>query len=404
MRKLMLILLLIWMQNLQAQVEFPPFVRLEKAHLVFPGDSSALRRFHAKTSDLMEGKQQRINILHIGGSHVQAGFLTQGIRLQLTDWLDNLTDYRTGRGDRGMLFPYRALKTNAPQDYTIQASGEWTGQRNLVKEPLHPMGLAGAYVATADSASLHIMLDSLWSFEKLRIYGTTLTDSIKPLLVIGQDTLQSICQDSLGWTFITPKNSKECKLVVEPTGIDTLYLRGFKPISERVGLTYVESGINGASLPCWLRCELFEQELSEFIPDLVIFGIGINDANCTPDKFSSDTFKENYRQLINRIRSVNPDCSLVFLTNNDCFIGRTRRFNLNTPVVEDAFMQLAKEYNGAVFDTYQVMGGYRSSSKWVASKLMRRDHIHFTEEGYRILADLISKSIIEDFERCHATR
>ena len=178
MRKLMLILLLIWMQNLQAQVEFPPFVRLEKAHLVFPGDSSALRRFHAKTSDLMEGKQQRINILHIGGSHVQAGFLTQGIRLQLTDWLDNLTDYRAGRGDRGMLFPYRALKTNAPQDYTIQASGEWTGQRNLVKEPLHPMGLAGAYVATADSASLHIMLDSLWSFEKLRIYGTTLTDSI----------------------------------------------------------------------------------------------------------------------------------------------------------------------------------------------------------------------------------
>ena len=116
MRKLMLILLLIWMQNLLAQVEFPPFVRLEKAHLVFPGDSSALRRFHAKTSDLMEGKQQRINILHIGGSHVQAGFLTQGIRLQLTDWLDNLTDYQAGRGDRGMLFPYRALKTNAPQD------------------------------------------------------------------------------------------------------------------------------------------------------------------------------------------------------------------------------------------------------------------------------------------------
>ena len=404
MRKWMLILLLIWVQNLTAQVEYPPFVRLEKAHLVFPGDSSALRRFHDKIEVMTEGKQHRVIILQIGGSHVQAGFLTQGIRVQLTDWLDSLTAHQAGRGDRGMLFPYHALKTNAPQDYSIQASGEWTGQRNLSKEPTHPMGLAGAYVATADSATLHIKLDSLWSFERLRIYGSTLTDSIKPILTIGQDTLQATRQDSLGWTFFTPKNTNECTLVVEATGSDTLYLRGFQPMSERKGLTYAESGINGASLPCWLRCGLLEQELGEFVPDLVIFGIGINDANCLPDKFSADTFKENYRQLINRIRRVNPDCSLVFLTNNDCFIGLTRRFNLNTLVVEDAFFQLAKEYNGAVFDTYQVMGGYRSSSKWVASKLMRRDHIHFTESGYRILADLISKSIIEDFERRHATR
>ncbi len=405
MKKSLLLLLLIWEQTIIAQTSYPPCVRVEKSHLVFPGDSSALVKFHAKTLEFLNGNQKRVNILHIGGSHVQGGFLTQGIRNHLIEYLDSLTNHRAGRGDRGIMFPYRALKTNAPQNYTIHVNGEWTGQRNLATIHNHPMGLAGAYVATADSsASLYLMLDSIWSFNQLRVYGSTLTDSIKPLLAIGKDTLQAQSRDSLGWIFNTPENTKECNLFVQQMGCDTLYLRGIMPMSERVGFTYTESGINGASVPSWLRCDLFEEEMKEFVPDLVVFGIGINDANCYPDKFNPEVFKANYRQLIERIKRVNPECSLLFLTNNDCFIGRTRRFNLNTPVVEDAFMQLAKEYNGAVFDTYQVMGGYRSSSKWVTNKLMRRDHIHFTEAGYQILADLISKSIIEDFERYHATR
>jgi len=406
MRKSVLMLLLLVLAQLTiAQTSYPPCVHVDRSHLVFPGDSAALKIFHNNLINLIEGKLKQVNILHIGGSHVQAGTLSHGIRLHLSNYIDSLTNHQIGQGDRGVLFPYRALKSNAPQTYDIQVSGNWVGQRNLEMLPNHPFGLAGAYVATTDSfASLHLLLDSSWYYNKLRIFGATQSDSIRPLLVIEKDTIYAQSQDSLGWTFAIEKNIHECSIVVDRTGCDTLYIRGIIPKSNRKGITYTESGINGASVPCWLRCELLDQELTELTPDLVIFGIGINDANCYPSKFEAEIFKENYRQLIDRIRKVNPNVSFLFLTNNDCFIGRTRRFNLNTPVVEDAFMQLAREYNGAVFDTYQVMGGYRSSSKWMANKLMRRDHIHFTEAGYQVLADLISNSIIEDFQRYDATR
>jgi len=406
MRKLILFILPFLMTQLTySQANYPPCVHLEKSHLVFPKDSTALVRFYESITKLIDGNKQQVNILHIGGSHVQAGILSHGIRMRLSDYIDSLTNHQIGVGDRGILFPYRALKSNAPKSYDIEVCGEWTGQRNIEKFPNHPFGLAGAYVATADSASsLQLILDSCWSFNQLRILGENLSDSIHPLLVMGQDTLQSETKDSLGWAFTSPQDINECTLIVEKTGCDTLFIRGIIPMSNHAGITYCESGINGASVPCWLRCELLESELKELTPDLVIFGIGINDANCYPDKFDVELFKENYRQLINRICKVNPQTSFLFLTNNDCFIGRTRRYNLNTPVVEDAFMQLAREYNGAVFDTYQVMGGYRSSNKWMANKLMRRDHIHFTEAGYQILADLISQAIIEDYQRYDATR
>jgi lysophospholipase L1-like esterase len=178
-------------------------------------------------------------------------------------------------------------------------------------------------------------------------------------------------------------------------------LRGVWPENNKVGITYTGSGINGASVPSWLRCELFTEELDRLCPpDLVIFGIGINDANTSTAKFDVETFKENYRQLINNILSVNPNATFLFITNNDCWlrVGRRRRvFNTNGPVVEKAMTELAREYDGAVFNQFRVMGGLGSSSKWVRAGLMNRDHIHFLSAGYQLMADLIYNAFVQDY-------
>ena len=53
-----------------------------------------------------EGK---ISIVHIGGSHVQGGFLTDRLRRNFASIVHN------SEGERGFLFPYEIAKTNSPK-------------------------------------------------------------------------------------------------------------------------------------------------------------------------------------------------------------------------------------------------------------------------------------------------
>ena len=177
-------------------------------------------------------------------------------------------------------------------------------------------------------------------------------------------------------------------------------VRGLLPYADRDGLTYTESGINGAAVPSWLRCTRFQEELSLVQPDLVVLGIGINDANVLPRDFNPEIFKENYRMLLRQILSVSPHCCFLFITNNDCWFnvrGKRRQFNTNTAKVQQAMVELATEYDAAVFDVFALMGGIGSSSAWVRHGLQKRDHIHFTQVGYELCGDLLYNALVRDY-------
>ena len=121
------------------------------------------------------------------------------------------------------------------------------------------------------------------------------------------------------------------------------------------GISVHGVGVNGAAVPSYLRCDDFERDLNLIRPDLVIFGIGINDAAGTD--FDVENFKRNYDGLIRIIKRVNPDCALLFVTNNDSYkYVRVRKkrghyeVNTNGFLVEKAFLELGKKHNAAVWD------------------------------------------------------
>ena len=172
--------------------------------------------------------------------------------------------------------------------------------------------------------------------------------------------------DSNGFYFEMPYPVTEFTVKFHGLGGGNRFeFRGAIAMNGLAGVSYFASGVNGAATSSWLRCSLLEQDLKAARPDVVIFGIGINDAH-TPN-FNRSHFKNHYQELVDRIKSVNPNCFFIFVTNNDCFLRGN--VNPNTRNVEKVFIELALDNNGAVWDQYRVMGGYGGSKKWVSAGL-----------------------------------
>ena len=68
-------------------------------------------------------------------------------------------------------------------------------------------------------------------------------------------------------------------------------LFGFCFDNNKHGISYHSIGVNGASVPSYLRCVNLENQLELMPPDLVIFSIGINDA------YENDFSKESYKKI-----------------------------------------------------------------------------------------------------------
>lgn len=401
-------------------------------HLIFPGASDALRPVHEKLYDLRHARlaAANLNILHIGGSHVQAGMLTNAVRMNFEPWADH-----------GLCFPFRAIKTNGSLSYRFDYTGMWKGSRCVNAEPDVALGLAGAAAITSDkeaTITLRLRDEGRWNFDRLTLIGQASDNSVVPYLVTSNndtilaDPMLSKINDNDGrWLFVMQQPDSVVTLCYEGLTRDltpllkrkmsdkqrrNLYkpledkhyfiLRGMIPESSRHGVTYSESGVNGAAVPSWLRTtQHFEEELQLLPPDLVVFGIGINDANVPQEEFDTAAFKRDYKLLVNRIRSVSPQCCFVWITNNDCAftIGKGKKArkipNPNTEMVRQAMQALAKEENGAVLDVYGLMGGLKSSVQWHEMGLMQRDRIHFTREGYEMIGNILYKAIDEDYQR-----
>ena len=366
--------------------------------LQFPGGHNQFYTLYIYIDSLLRTGKGRLNILHIGGSHVQGGMFTHRMRLNL----DSLGGLRPA--GRGMLFPYRAIKTNAPADYVLSSGGAWHGIRNVQRDSTTLLGLSGACATTSDTTAwLGLNVRSIGPATpcRLRILGQGSTPDARPYLVSRGDTLQPLPADSLpGLSFPIPQETDSLTIRFQGLWPDsiTYELRGLWPETEGDGFTYTASGINGASLPSWLKCGLLEEELMLAPPQLVIMGIGINDANVPPTAFNPEKFKENYRELMRRIRRVSPQCCFLFITNNDCWLnvrGYRRRPNLNTRRAVQAMNELAAESGSAVFDCYRLMGGHASSNAWVRAGLQRRDHIHFSRQGYELWGDLLYNALMK---------
>ena len=367
------------------------FIQYDKNHLYYDADSSKFLKFFNKIDSLKSGKKQRLNLVHIGGSHVQGGTWSNTFSSAFQQSLN-------ASGGGYFVFPYKLAKTNGQPYANTFTAGKWTKCRCVLKDFCLPLGMNGISVSTNDSATYFGVALTKYSqikkFNTLKVYHNFNLSFDLYSLMRSERTDFPLLGYSL-FKFDNPVDTVSFSLMRCDTLQKDFTLYGFsvENISTQ-GVYLAALGVNGASSQSFLRCNYFVDQLKTIEPDLVILSLGVNDVQAKG--FSKETFIAHYDSLIYMIRKASPDCAILLTTTTDNYIKR-KTPNKRTDIAGEALFEVMKKHQLAVWDMYELMGGYKSIVKWGKTGMASRDRVHFSGKGYRLLGSLMYEAVNKSY-------
>ncbi|MDW5289863.1 GDSL-type esterase/lipase family protein [Formosa sp. PL04] len=376
-------------------------INFEANTLMYASESPYFKNFFANLDSIYAGKNKKLHIFHIGGSHIQADIYSNKIRT----YLQNMNDVSLAQ--RGFVFPYHLAHTNNPTNYRIEADkSQWQGYRCSVSKDSVTWGLSGvsaAFRGTEDEIFVKSNYKNYtkkpYTFNKLRVFYNTWMEDYD--LNISDETL--VISDTTNYDgmykeyrFNRTVDSVSLNLKIRDTTCVSpeFLLMGMEFMNDDSGIEYTSIGVNGASFAYYERSVYFERQLQLYKPDMFIISVGTNDAYVPEESFDADKFRSHYEGFIQMIQRANPECAILLTVPNDDYYQK-KIPNPNTAVQQKIILELTQKYKMAAWDLYSIMGGLGSSNAWYKAKLMPRDRIHFTTLGYSIKADLFIKAMVD---------
>lgn len=393
----------LWAGAAVAQPDYPyllpqyDFVNYAQNTLQYPGDKDANDALYSRMDDMLFKGQGQINIVHIGGSHIQADYWSDRIRQRLQ------MAYPGTRGGRGMVFPFRMAHTNNPYNYYPEYTGTWEACKNVQANRDCTLGLSGYSVTTRDSITrigISFRGDETprYDFHQVRVFHDMDSTSFEPVVLVNGQPAPSRRNEALGYTLFELGgyiSTLQMEMRKQRPAQNHFTLYGISLDNSDPGFIYHAIGVNGASTSSYRRCQLFTQHLTALSPDLVVFSIGINDANTT--NFDARMYETNYDTLVMRVRKANPRAAILFTTNTDSYYKK-KYPNKNAEAAREVMVRLARKHRATVWDCYAVMGGLGSIKAWIAAGLAAADKVHLVKPGYELLADLLFNAMMQDYD------
>lgn len=377
-------------------VEYFSFVNYDTNTILHPGGGEVLTHFFSRLDTLIFRGEGQINIIHIGGSHIQTDVYSHQVRKKLQNLQPGMN------GGRGLVFPISVTGSNNPRNYSVSWTGRWQHCRNTQRNLICNYGLTGMMAVTNDTLAT-ITISNRDSEHK---YNTTLLRvfHFDPALaysvgLASEDAwlVNTITEYPAGYTEIklnAPVDTFTLEFFRSPDQSSYIEFYGVQLISDDPGIVYHSLGVNGASIPSFLRANLLQEQLSLINPDLVILSLGTNDG--FSKNFDPVVYKNNYIQLIEKIKATAPKADIIITVPNDVYLGR-KRPNQNTRYQERVIYELAETFNCNIWNFFQVMGGINSVPVWYRNGMIQKDRIHFTPKGYLLKGDLFFNAIIKSY-------
>ena len=382
-----------------ATVEFSckkyPFVHEDRNEIV---SARVLDSFFHKLYLQKTKNNQRINILQIGDSHIQADFLSAQVR----------TDFQTdfGNAGRGVVVPLHVAGSNEPFNYKITSNVACNSKRCVFVDRSMPIGIGGVTVTTTDeSISFRI---KTFDYPPLN-YGFN-----KVTLFYQKDSSFDFhFEDTLGNRLATIKSGEveeypNVSTVQLPQPTNDVILKadknaayqnnatifGLNLENDSSGVIFSAVGVNGAEAYQYVHAAYFAEETQVIQPDLILISLGTNEGQKIP--LDKDLTRNRFDSLVRQLRTYNPSTPIIITTPPDSY-SRKKYYNPSIAAVHALLVEYAKENHIAVWDLFSATGGYKSCYQWRKYGLMRKDGVHFSRAGYEFQGNLFYEAIIKAY-------
>lgn len=382
-------------QTMPENAKVPGFIKT-RHNKIIRADSLSLARFYSLLDTLVSKNNRKVNILHIGDSHIQADFFTGRMR----DLFQQQPQF--GNGGRGFVFPYALARSRSGIDIKTESQGNWKGCKSVTESNNCYWGLAGIVASSHDSVAditFKLPAKGQYSLNKFTLfcpphvsheYQWQHEPTVGGLRYAGYNIRAG------GFDFIGSGQDQECRLtwIRKPNANQPFVLQGCWMENASPGIIYSALGVNGAEAYSFLRCQDLQKHVKFVKPDLVIVSLGTNDAFSR--NFVPEVFYKNLGELIQRIKMAAPEADVLLTTPGDNLIGR-KYLNRRNDLARRQILKLAEETGSAVWDLYSIMGGLGSMNTWVRNGLAQKDKVHFTVKGYKLQGDLLYQAIMEQY-------
>ncbi|WP_456315040.1 GDSL-type esterase/lipase family protein [Pseudomonas shirazensis] len=398
---------------------------------------------------------QKINIVHIGDSHIQGDLMTNKIR--------KILQQKFGNAGRGFVFPYQLAKTNGSYNERFSSNRTWESYRNIYPVKNRPVGLSGiglwrdtggfaVQMNIKDPAykfnSIHIITPQNQNMFDLAISSqTNIIESTERKVIthkIKKGEAISVIADKYNISVIDikkanglksnniragrvlkiptnetkPKQIKNSEFVpltlVNDTfshyyksekALDKIYLIPNKEVSDyelnglvlekdTSGITYSGIGVNGAKFSDYNKYPLFFEQLKSLHPDLLIFSLGTNESY---DNMEASSYIKQLREFIENIRKQHIDAPIIVMTPPPS-LHRGRKPNVYVRDYAERINSVAEKDDFAVWDLYDEFGGISGIRKLKADGLIGPDYVHYSKKGYEKQGNLFTEAFLKAYD------
>ncbi|WP_264534982.1 GDSL-type esterase/lipase family protein [Flavobacterium sp. N1736] len=412
---------------------------------------SVFKRLKENESD----NKQKINIVHIGDSHIQSDLMTNKIRKVLQQ--------QFGNAGRGFVFPYQLAKTNGSYNERFYSNRTWENYRNIYPVKSRPVGLSGiglwrdtsgfaVQLNIKDPAykfnSIHIITPQNQNMFDLAIASQTniiqsterkvITHKIKKgeaISVIADKYNISVADIKkanglksnnirAGRTLKIPTNETKPKEIKSSEfvslnletdafshyyksekALDKIYLIPNKNASEfelnglvlekdAPGITYSGIGVNGAKFSDYNKYPLFFEQLKALHPDMLIFSLGTNESY---DNMEASKYIAELREFISKLKEQNINVPILVMTPPPS-LHRGRKPNVYVKDYAERINSDAEKDDFAVWDLYDEFGGMNGVRKLRSEGLIGPDFVHYSKKGYEKQGKLFTEAFLKAYD------